>query len=140
MEPTQMLSRIQFVMVFVIFGVVVVAFRGPLDTLRMVGVVIAALTLGFFAVAKAQLGDSFSVEPLAQKLVVRGIYSRIRHPMYLFSALLFLGLILYAGQPWLLLIFLVLVPLQLFRMRREDQVLEAKFGEDYRRYRQNTWF
>ena len=60
--------------------------------------------------------------------------------MYLFSALLFLGLILYAGQPWLLLIFLVLVPLQLFRMRREDQVLEAKFGEDYRRYRQNTWF
>ena len=127
-------------MVFVIFCVVVAAFHGPWDALRMVGLAIATPALIFFVIAKAQLGDSFSVESLAQKLVVRGIYSRIRHPMYLFSALLFLGLILYAGQPWFLLIFLVLVPLQLFRIHREDEVLEAKFGEDYRRYRQNTWF
>ena len=140
MDTTKLLSRIQFVMVFVIFGVVVVTFRGPWNVLRVVGLGIAAPALVFFAIAKAQLGDSFSVEPLAQKLIAHGIYAKVRHPMYLFSELFFFGLILYAGQLWFLLIFLGIVPLQLFRMRREDQVLEEKFGEDYRRYRQNAWF
>jgi protein-S-isoprenylcysteine O-methyltransferase Ste14 len=32
------------------------------------------------------------------------------------------------------------VPLQMFRMRNERKVLEAKFGEEYGSYRRGTWF
>jgi protein-S-isoprenylcysteine O-methyltransferase Ste14 len=30
--------------------------------------------------------------------------------------------------------------MQVARARRESAVLEAKFGDEYRRYRQQTWF
>lgn len=140
MDSDKPLSYLQFATVFIVFGVVLIAFRGPWDLLRIVGLTIACVALILFVIAKVQLGDSFSVEPIAKTLVVRGIYSKICHPMYLFSALFFFGLILYVGRTWLLLIFLILIPVQILRMRREDQVLEEKFGEEHRRYRQNTWF
>jgi len=50
------------------------------------------------------------------------------------------GVFLFLGRPSLLLIFVVLVPLQLFRMGKETKVLEAKFGDEYRNYRRTTWF
>jgi protein-S-isoprenylcysteine O-methyltransferase Ste14 len=33
-----------------------------------------------------------------------------------------------------------LIPLQRFRVRKEEQVLEAKFGNAYRDYKRKTWF
>jgi protein-S-isoprenylcysteine O-methyltransferase Ste14 len=42
---------------------------------------------------------------------------------------------------WPLLLLLILViPMQIARARREAAVLEATFGEKYRRYRRQTWF
>jgi protein-S-isoprenylcysteine O-methyltransferase Ste14 len=32
------------------------------------------------------------------------------------------------------------IPMQIVRARREAQVLDAKFGEAYRRYRERKWF
>jgi protein-S-isoprenylcysteine O-methyltransferase Ste14 len=34
----------------------------------------------------------------------------------------------------------IIIPLQIFRARREAAVLEAKFGDEYREYRKRTWF
>jgi len=39
-----------------------------------------------------------------------------------------------------LLIFVGIIPLQVWRVKKEAQVLEATFGEEYRRYRATTWF
>ena len=39
-----------------------------------------------------------------------------------------------------LLFFLAVIPVQIFRARREARVLEEKFGEEYRVYRRGTWF
>jgi protein-S-isoprenylcysteine O-methyltransferase Ste14 len=44
------------------------------------------------------------------------------------------------GRPEGFAIFLVLIPLQIIRARREAAVLEAKFGDEYREYRKRTWF
>jgi len=38
------------------------------------------------------------------------------------------------------LIWVPLIPLQVFRVRKEEQVLEAKFGDVYRDYRRRTCF
>ncbi len=140
MESDKPLSYLQFVTAVLGFGIVLVAFRGPLNAIRIVGLVIAAPALVLFLIAKVQLGDSFSVQAEARTLVTRGIYSKIRHPMYLFSALLIFGLALFAERPVFLLVFAVLIPMQILRMRGEDKVLEEKFGDEYRRYRQNAWF
>ena len=95
--------------------------------------------LGFLLVARIQLGRSFSVTAKASHLVTTGLYSRVRNPIYVFSALFILGLIIWTGRPWLLLIFAVLIPLQIFRSRKESQVLEAKFGQAYIDYKAKTW-
>ena len=112
----------------------------PWDAMRLIGLALVVLGLGFLTVARLQLGNSFSVSPQARALVTRGIYSRVRHPIYVFSAIAIAGLILYLRQPLFLLVLLLLVPMQVLRAREEQRVLEARFGEEYRRYRASTWF
>jgi protein-S-isoprenylcysteine O-methyltransferase Ste14 len=86
------------------------------------------------------LGRSFSIAPKATALVTNGIYSRIRNPIYVSGMFFIGGAILMMGQPVGLVIFLVLIPLQIIRARREAAVLEARFGDEYREYRKRTWF
>jgi protein-S-isoprenylcysteine O-methyltransferase Ste14 len=90
--------------------------------------------------ARIQLGRSFSIAPKATALVTRGIYSRIRNPIYVFSATWIAGLALALGKPIGLLLLIPLIPMQVARARREGRVLEAEFGEAYREYRRKTWF
>ena|SRR5438045_1124504 len=103
---------------------------------------LALLILGFvfWTVARFQLGASFTVSAQAHQLVTRGLYSKIRSPIYVFGSCFIAGWILVAARPVWLLIFAIIVPLQILRARKESLVLEAKFGEEYRRYRANTWF
>ena len=50
-----------------------------------VGVTLALVSASLAIVARTQLGNSFSVTPKAKDLVTHGLYSRLQHPMYLFS-------------------------------------------------------
>jgi protein-S-isoprenylcysteine O-methyltransferase Ste14 len=86
------------------------------------------------------VGQIISVTAKASALVNRGLYSRIRNPIYVFGSCVIAGLILTLGRPAWLLVFLVLIPLQIWRSRKESSVLEAKFGDEYRKYRAETWF
>ena len=86
--------------------------------------------------ARHQLGKSFSATPQARALVTHGLYSKIRNPMYVFSALLLLGLLITYRKPYSFLLFAMLLPVQILRARQEARVLEAKFGDAYR----ETWF
>ena len=108
--------------------------------LRITGVVIALPAFILFCIARVQLGRSFSVEAKATALVTTGIYSKIRNPIYVFGAIMTLGVIIWAGQPLLLLFYVILIPMQIIRARKESQVLEAKFGDAYIEYKKKTWF
>jgi len=103
---------------------------------------LALMTAGFtlWTTARFQLGKSLAVTAQAKQLVTRGLYSKIRNPIYVFGSMVIAGLILTLGRPIWLLIFLLIIPLQLWRTSKESQVLEEKFGEEYRRYRAATWF
>ena len=73
-------------------------------------------------------------------LVTKGLYSKFRHPIYLFRGIAFLGLFIAWGKLIPLLCFLLIYPLQILRARKEEKVLEQAFGEEYRRYKAGTWF
>jgi protein-S-isoprenylcysteine O-methyltransferase Ste14 len=92
-----------------------------------------------WALARYQLGDSFTPRAEARKLVSHGLYSRIRHPIYLFAECMALGIIIFMHVPLLLVVWLPAVAWQVTRARREDRVLEAAFGDAFRRYRARTW-
>lgn len=94
----------------------------------------------FWTVARLQLGASFAVRAQARQLVTRGLYSKIRNPIYVFGSFVIAGAILVFFRPIGLLIFAVIIPLQIWRARKESAVLEAAFGEEYRKYRAGTWF
>jgi protein-S-isoprenylcysteine O-methyltransferase Ste14 len=112
----------------------------PWTAWRVVGIAIAAPAFLLFVMARVQLGRSFSLRAKATTLVTTGVYSRIRNPIYIFGAIFILGIILWMGRPWLLLIFAVIIPLQVVRSRKEEQVLTEKFGSAYLDYKQKTWF
>lgn len=112
----------------------------PWTPTRMVGALIGLPSVGLLVLARIELGGSFSVRPKAQGLVTHGLYSRIRNPIYLFGGLAVAGCILYFNQPLGLWIFVVIIPLQIYRARQEEKVLDAKFGDAYRQYKSRTWF
>ena len=113
--------------------------RLPLDSMRIVGLCIAIPSFALFILARIQLGRSFSVEAKATALVTTGPYSRIHNPIYFFGAMMMVGVIVWADKPLLFLVFVILIPLQIYRTRQEERVLTEKFGEAYLEYKRKTW-
>ncbi|HEY6386369.1 MAG TPA: isoprenylcysteine carboxylmethyltransferase family protein [Candidatus Acidoferrum sp.] len=112
----------------------------PWTPMRIAGAVIGLPSFALLIVARVQLGGSFSVLAKAQALVTHGLYSRIRNPIYVFGALVIVGIFLFIGAPKLLWALAVIIPLQIYRARNEEQVLAAKFGDEYQSYKARTWF
>ena len=112
----------------------------PWTAWRIAGMAIAAPAFLLFVAARIELGRAFSVQAKATTLVTTGVYARIRNPIYVFGAAFILGIIIWTGRPWLLLILAVLIPLQVMRSRKEERVLTEKFGAAYLDYKRRTWF
>lgn len=102
-----------------------------LNVPRLAGWVVAIAAFALVVLSRVQLGKSFSVTPKASALVTNGLYSRIRHPMYVFMDLTVLGLALALDSWWVL-------PLQVGNARRENKLLAERFGTDYRNWRSRT--
>ena len=113
---------------------------GVWHTRTIAGVAILVPSFVLWALARHQLGDSFTPRAEARRLVTHGLYARIRHPIYLFAECMALGMIIFLGFPLLLLVWVPAVVWQIRRARRERRVLEDAFGDAYRRYRSGTWF
>lgn len=107
---------------------------------KLVGAAVAVAGVALLVTARLQLGGAFSVKAKASKLVTTGLYSKIRNPIYVFGALAMVGVAVVL-ENWVLLgLVVVLIPLQRFRARKEEAVLAEAFGEEYARYKEQTWF
>lgn len=112
----------------------------PSPWLRSSGIALALLSFALLLTARVHLGNSFSVTPEARSLVTHGLYSRIRHPMYVFVDLTLLGIGLALGT-WIVAgILVVLLPLQVRNARKEASLLRERFGDTYSAYLRQTWF
>lgn len=90
-------------------------------------------------VSRFQLGEAFSLKPKAKYLVTKGIYSKIRHPVYVFSSLAFLGVAIFLRNHYVFLLLLLFVIIQIIRIKKEEQALLKKFGNKYINYKRKTW-
>jgi protein-S-isoprenylcysteine O-methyltransferase Ste14 len=107
---------------------------------RGLGAALMLIGMGGAAVARVQLGRSFAIRAKAHQLVTRGLYSKIRNPIYVFGTVMVAGFLLILHQPVGWLFFVLMIVIQIIRAHREARVLEAAFGDTYRDYRSKTWF
>ena len=75
-----------------------------------------------------------------QKLITTGSYRIIRHPGYLSSMCIWVGMGLALQNILLIPVFLLLfVSVYIYRITSEEKMLVAAFGEDYRTYQSASW-
>jgi protein-S-isoprenylcysteine O-methyltransferase Ste14 len=107
------------------------------------GIALMLLGLWLFYCSHKDLGMNWSVTQQIREhhsLVMSGIYSKIRHPMY--SAMLLLGVShMFFCPNWIagpsyLVAFGVLY---LVRVRAEEKMMVDRFGTDYEEYMKKTW-
>jgi protein-S-isoprenylcysteine O-methyltransferase Ste14 len=73
-------------------------------------------------------------------LVTNGLFTKVRHPMYIGFICWILGWGLYQQAVISLAIGIVAIANVLWWRHLEEKRLEIQFGESYQRYRQTTWF
>ncbi|HEX3485478.1 MAG TPA: isoprenylcysteine carboxylmethyltransferase family protein [Micropepsaceae bacterium] len=108
----------------------------PLSAQILADVLIIAGTIGSL-VAVSRLGDSFALMPEARKLVTKGPYAIVRHPLYVAEMIGVSGLILQFQQPLALVLGIAVFALQYWRTVFEERVLVAAYPE-YVAYRTRT--
>jgi protein-S-isoprenylcysteine O-methyltransferase Ste14 len=94
------------------------------------GQAIRIFTVGF--APKNTSGRNTVTGQIADELNVTGIYSILRHPLYLGNFFMWLGPVLFLRSVWVDVIFIMLYWLYYERiMFAEEQFLRRKFGEAY---------
>jgi len=95
----------------------------------LLGFVIRAYTIG--TTPKGTSGRN-TREQVAESLNTKGIYSTLRHPLYLGNYLMWLGLLLFTFNAYYVIIISLFFWLYYERiMFAEERFLERKYGEEY---------
>jgi protein-S-isoprenylcysteine O-methyltransferase Ste14 len=107
----------------------------------VLGMLMACIALIIRILSRQELGLSFTYdirEPVGGSLVTANLYSIVRHPAYLATHLGLIAVGLLMGT-WLgIALSCAGLPLTLSRIRREDRLLEERFGDSFRAYRART--
>jgi protein-S-isoprenylcysteine O-methyltransferase Ste14 len=76
---------------------------------------------------------------VAESLNTTGIYSLVRHPLYLGNFFMWLGIALLTGNLWFIIAFMLFYVIYYERiMYAEEQFLSRKFGIDYETWANHT--
>lgn len=106
-------------------------------TSQLLGTLLVSAAVILYAISLRDLGESWrwGLDRSAPgPLVTKGIYSRIRHPIYFALDLWLIGTFFLLGRLSFLVLTLIWVPLLHKIMVREEQFLEGLFSDAYRDY------
>ena len=108
--------------------------------LEYLGLLLGFVSSLFWIISRVQLGRYFAVMPKASGLVTRGIYSKIRNPIYVFGTLTILGAVLPSRSLLQYALWATGAIVEIFRSAKEASVLQKRFGRKYSQYKSQTWF
>jgi len=139
-------SKIVFTIVFVAMCLMWVSWFNmcPLDPLplslplivRWIGFGTILVGLGLAIGAVIQLKGVENIN----HLVTTGLFSKIRHPMYVGFILWIFGWAIYHGAVISLFVGFVGILNILYWRKLEEREMESNYGEVYLEYRKKTWF
>ena len=100
--------------------------------ISVLGQIIRAIAIG---TANKHTSGRNTKEQVAEALNTKGIYSTVRHPLYLGNYLMWIGIVVYVLNPWFVAVVSLLFWLYYERiMFAEERFLERKFGQEYLRW------
>lgn len=112
------------------------------EVLRWTGFTLCLLGTAIRVAGLWSLGKQFSGHVTLQdqhQLVQSGLYSRLRHPMYLGAVIAMTGMGL-VFRSWLVFAALIWnLIFVLLRIVQEERLLAEHFGSDFETYRRRTW-
>lgn len=107
-----------------------------------IGLIVNVVGLFIWWSAKITLAENWDAgygQPKIKKLVTRGIYSKISHPLYWGINLTLIGLCLIHLNIFLTIVSLIIVIYFFWRMKVENKFLTKKLGKKYLDYIKKTW-
>ena len=118
--------------------------QGSLTILSVQGMVGLALVFigGTFSLVAAVTLRRFYSSTLIisedHQLMTHGVYRFTRHPIYLGTLMVMMGLPVFVPSLYGLLTMSALIPLFLNRITREEEMLTEEFGDRYQQYQEAT--
>ncbi|MCF7814627.1 MAG: isoprenylcysteine carboxylmethyltransferase family protein [Candidatus Cloacimonetes bacterium] len=104
--------------------------------ISLLGIFVRIYTVGY--TPKRTSGRN-TKKQVAQSLNKTGIYSLVRHPLYLGNFLIYFGICLLTGHLWFIITFCLLFWIYYERiMYAEEQFLNRKFGVDFVNWSEET--
>ncbi len=103
----------------------------------LLGLLIRVYTIGH--IAKNTSGRNTSAGQIADDLNTKGIYSIVRHPLYVGNFVMWLGIAMLTAHVWFIITFVFIYWVYYERiMFAEEQFLRGKFGEPYLKWSLKT--
>ena len=98
--------------------------------ISLFGQLIRALTIGY--TPRGTSGRNTKDGQIAEVLNTKGMYSLVRHPLYLGNYFMWLGIMVYVGNVWFVMVCSLIYWLYYERiMFAEEAFLRGKFGQAY---------
>jgi protein-S-isoprenylcysteine O-methyltransferase Ste14 len=124
------------------FGVLLVRGSvGPNWAIAAIGLYVAATLLflsSLEAARRVRLPRTFVDDPMPKALITTGPFAMIRHPFYVAYSLAWLAAPIATHGPIIAAISVGFIGIYIVAARREEKLLEARFGEAYRVYKSGT--
>lgn len=112
-----------------------------INVLDSIGISLFVIGLVIYVFSRFTLRKYFSEKLLIKpghKLITKGIYNFIRHPIYLGEILLYISVPIIFSSIYGLIIAIVIIYLILYRIKFEEKLLISRFGQEYLDYSQRT--
>lgn len=138
----QMLFMLSAVVLYIFFTPFFPWLVFPLpEWVRWLGVIIGFISLVFLWWVQASLDRGFSPSLTIQEehhLVMEGPYRWVRHPMYTVHIFYFVTWFLISANILFFFMWLFMLLYIISRMPKEEAMLLAQFGDEYRQYMDRT--
>ena len=113
----------------------------PITIMQIIGITLTGLGLVIAIVARKILADNWSSDVELKKdhkLITKGVYKYVRHPIYTGIDLMGLGAIIVDQSLFVTFFYICMIIFLLFKMKKEEALLLKHFPKEYPSYIKKT--